>query len=92
MDVDGHHTVSLPLMFYGISIAWLNEVSDLSSFVASTLSLVSMALSGYADNKSLWHDICRRHKEEVSVYSVNECLTVFHCIHYIQYWCSTPVS
>jgi hypothetical protein len=32
---------------------------------ASTLRLVSMALSGYADNKSLWHDICRSHKEEI---------------------------
>jgi hypothetical protein len=58
---------------------------------ASTLRLVSMALSGYADNKSLWHDICRSHKEEVSVYFVNAYLTVsFICM--FKYWCSSPLS
>ncbi|XP_065840030.1 GATOR2 complex protein MIOS-like [Oscarella lobularis] len=31
---------------------------------AASLNLISMALAGYSDNQSLWHEICRQRKDE----------------------------
>ncbi|XP_062518050.1 GATOR2 complex protein MIOS-B-like isoform X2 [Corticium candelabrum] len=55
----GHIRRAVSTLLSGASASRKDKVRS------STLSLVSMALAGYSNNKSLWHEICRQHKDEI---------------------------